>query len=97
MLSEKLFTALPGYVIISPEKLSTTLNIEQKDGANLTPKTGRVVSLGAPWLTEFGAVVVCHVKVGDRVTHTPRYEEIKIDGELFRIVQFKDIMVKYGK
>ncbi len=85
---------LAGYALIKPEESveKTASGIYLPDNAQERPAKGKVVAVGAS-IYDHGKEVVAQFKVGETVIYKKwGGDEIKMDGEEFKVVKFDDVM-----
>jgi len=87
-------TPLAGYALIKPEEAAekTVGGLYLPENAQERPARGQVVAVGAPTYAE-GQELKAEFKVGDSVIYKKwGGDELKIDGEEFKLVKFDDVM-----
>jgi chaperonin GroES len=98
VIDPKKLQPMPGYVLLEPTKIEekTSGGIYLSLSGTEKQPTGKVVAVGADWVTESGATIKCPVKVGDTVlvkkwggdefklsiTSKEEYQIVKFDGIL---------------
>lgn len=92
---------LSGYALIQPEDAveKTASGIYLPDNAQERPAKGKVIAIGSP-IYEHGKEIVAQFKVGETVIYKKwGGDEIKLDGQEFKVVKFDDVMaiVEGGK
>ena len=86
---------LAGYILVEPSEAEskTISGIILPESAQERPAIGTVLAIGDDLILENGKVVVCPVKIGDKVFYKKwGGDEIKIDGEELKLVKFDDLM-----
>jgi chaperonin GroES len=84
-----------GYIIIEPleKEVKTASGIYLPDTAGEKPQKGKVLSVGAPEVTEKGMKKGSPVKAGDVVIYKKwGGNEVKIGGKEYLFVKFEDIL-----
>ena len=84
-----------GYVLVDPEETETKTSsgIILPSSAQEKPAQGRVIAVGADWAIEGGKVMICPVKVGDKVVYKKwGGDDIKVLGRELKLVKFDDLM-----
>jgi chaperonin GroES len=85
----------PGYLLIKPEKLDRTTEsgIVLPDSADNKPQQGKVLSVGADFITDYGTTKTSPVKVDDVVIYKEwGGKEYKQDQVEYLIIKFDDVM-----
>ena len=85
----------PGYVIVKPAavELKTKAGIYLPDSHDEKPQEGKVLAVGATWVTEQGAKISAPCKKGDTVVYKKwGGNEVKIDNLEYQFLKFEDIL-----
>ncbi|MBI2021427.1 co-chaperone GroES [Candidatus Daviesbacteria bacterium] len=86
---------LMGYVLIEPDQADTATSsgIYLPESVQEKPAQGKVLAVGDDLILENGKVMVCPVKVGDKVIFKKwGGDEIKLGGIEYKLVKFDDLM-----
>lgn len=86
----------PGYCLIEPIEEKGAISVVSDDDKPI--QKGKIIEIG-PETTDhlFGStteVVRCPFKKGDIIFHAYHWETLKADNKEYRVVAFKDILVK---
>lgn len=84
-----------GYLLIEPLEAETKTagGIYLPDTASEKPQKGKVLSVGAPELTEKGAKRSSPVRAGDLVIYKKwGGNDVKIEGKEYLFVKFEDVL-----
>ena len=85
----------PGYILIEPleAETKTSSGIYLPESASEKPQKGKVLSVGATFVTEHGAKITSPVKVGDIVIYKKwGGNEVKMEGREYLFAKFEDIL-----
>lgn len=89
---------LPGYVLLKPipeDKKTGFITAAEPTDKQLS---GVVVAVGDDVANEFGTILTCNLKAGDKVIHRAYgHESYKYNGIDYRFVKFLDIVGKINK
>ncbi len=86
---------LTGYLLVEPStgETQTRSGIYLPDSAQEKPAQGKVVAVGEDILLPSGQALRSPVKVGDIVVYKKwGGDEIKVQGQEYKIVKFEDLM-----
>lgn len=95
MLSASSLQPLPGYVLVEPLKVEkqTESGIYLPESHDEKPQQGKVLAVGADWMTEQGAKITAPVKKGDEVIYKKwGGNEVKIGDVEYQFLKFEDIL-----
>jgi co-chaperonin GroES (HSP10) len=89
-------TSAPGYAIIEPIEEEGTISVVSSDDKPI--QKGKIIEVG-PETTDhlYGQtteVIKCPFGKGDTIFHAYHWETLKIKEKEYRVVAFKDILVK---
>jgi chaperonin GroES len=93
-MSKVTLRPLAGYALVQPEEAveKTASGIYLPDNAQERPAKGKVVAVGSP-IKHPEHSEEAQFKVGDTVIYKKwGGDEIKLDGEEFKLVKFEDVM-----
>ena len=86
---------LMGYVLVLPSEAEskTASGIILPESAQEKPAQGKVIACGEDMVMEGGKLLICPVKVGDKVVYKKwGGDEIKVSGVEYKLVKFDDLM-----
>ena len=85
----------PGYVLVEPEetKKQTASGVYLPDSHDEKPQQGKVLAVGATWVTDQGAKIDAPAKAGDTVIYKKwGGNDVKIDRIEYQFLKFEDIL-----
>ena len=94
-LDPKKLNPMPGYVLVEPaaKQTQTAGGIYLPDNAGDKPQAGKVLAVGADWVTEHGATLKSPVKVDDQVVYKKwGGNDVKIGDIEYQFLKFEDIL-----
>lgn len=85
----------PGYVLVEPADVQkqTTSGIYLPDSHEEKPQEGKVLAVGATWVTEHGAKIEPPCRVGNKVIYKKwGGNDVKINNIEYQFLKFEDIL-----
>ncbi|OGY18011.1 MAG: hypothetical protein A3F04_01760 [Candidatus Chisholmbacteria bacterium RIFCSPHIGHO2_12_FULL_49_9] len=85
----------PGYVLVEPmeAETKTKTGIYLPDSHDEKPQEGKVLSVGATWITEQGAKIDAPCRKGQTVMYKKwGGNEVKIENVEYQFLKFEDIL-----
>ncbi|MBI4035074.1 MAG: co-chaperone GroES [Candidatus Chisholmbacteria bacterium] len=88
-------TPTPGYVLVEPVDVQkqTASGIYLPDTHDEKPQEGKVLAVGATWITDQGAKINPPCKVGQRVIYKKwGGNDVKVNNVEYQFLKFEDIL-----
>ena len=85
----------PGYLLVEPEetKRKTAAGVYLPDSHDEKPQQGKVLAVGATWISDQGAKIDAPAKVGNTVIYKKwGGNDVKFDRIEYQFLKFEDIL-----
>lgn len=85
----------PGYLLVEPEEAEkkTASGVYLPDSHDEKPQQGKVLAVGATWVTEQGATIEPSAKKGNRVIYKKwGGNDVKVGDIEYQFLKFEDVL-----